>query len=175
MNKGLIHVYCGDGKGKTTAAAGLALRAAGCGKKVLFVQFMKGNESGEIAAMKQIEDIRVIRNTKRYPFYNQMSEEDKVQITKEHNDILNQVLESIKSKECDILILDEITYPYHFNLIDKEVIEEIIKSKDHLFELVLTGRDPNKLFIEHADYITEMKCIRHPYEKGIAARKGIEY
>lgn len=175
MKTGLIHVYCGNGKGKTTAAAGLALRAAGCGKKVLFVQFMKGNESGEIAAMKHIEDIRVLRNTEEYPFYNQMSEEDKVQITKEHNDMLNQVMESIKHKECDILILDEITYPYHLNLIDKEMIEAIIKSKDPFLELVLTGRDPDKLFLEYADYITEMKCIRHPYEKGITARKGIEY
>ncbi len=175
MKTGLIHVYCGDGKGKTTAAAGLALRAAGCGKRVLFVQFMKGNESGEITAMRQIENIKVLRNTKKFPFYNQMSEEDKVQITKEHNNILNQVMEGIEQKECDILILDEITYPYRLNLIDKKMIEEIIVSKNPLLELVLTGRDPDKLFIEYADYITEMKCIRHPYEKGIAARKGIEF
>ena len=162
MKTGLIHVYCGDGKGKTTAAAGLALRAAGCGKRVLFVQFMKGNESGEITAMRQIENIKVLRNTKKFPFYNQMSEEDKVQITKEHNNILNQVMEGIEQKECDILILDEITYPYRLNLIDKKMIEEIIVSKNPLLELVLTGRDPDKLFIEYADYITEMKCIRHP-------------
>ena len=138
-------------------------------------QFMKGNESGEITAMRQIENIKVLRNTKKFPFYNQMSEEDKVQITKEHNNILNQVMEGIEQKECDILILDEITYPYRLNLIDKKMIEEIIVSKNPLLELVLTGRDPDKLFIEYADYITEMKCIRHPYEKGIAARKGIEF
>lgn len=175
MKTGLIHVYCGDGKGKTTAAAGLALRAAGCGKKVLFVQFMKGNESGEITAMEQIRGIRIFRNKVNYGFYNKMSEEDKMHITKEHNDILQQVTESIERAECDILILDEITYPYQYNLIDKKAVEGIIKCKPPFMELVLTGRNPDQIFLEHADYITEMNCIRHPYEKGIAAREGIEY
>lgn len=175
MQKGLIHVYCGDGKGKTTAAAGLALRAAGCGKAVIFAQFMKGNDSGELAAMKQIEGIRIIRNTEHYGFYNQMSEQDKINITREHNEILNQMTQSILHGECDVLIMDEITYPLRLGLIDQGRVEELILNKPEALELVLTGREPEAFFLEHADYITEMKCIRHPYEKGIGARRGIEY
>ena len=175
MTKGLIHVYCGDGKGKTTAAAGLAVRAAGCGKNVIFAQFMKGNESGEIAAMKQIEGIEIIRNSENYGFYRQMSEEDKKEITIEHNDMLNRIMESIDRKECDMLIMDELTYPYAYHLIDMEKVERLVKNKPEKMELIITGRNPDKLFLDHADYVTEMKCIRHPYEKGIAARRGVEF
>lgn len=175
MQTGLIQVYCGEGKGKTTAAAGLALRAAGCGKDVIFAQFMKGNDSGETAAMKRIEGITVLRNSENYGFYHQMSEEDKKEITREHNAILDRITQSIKKRECDILILDEITYPYRLNLIDKEALEDLIMKKPEHLELVLTGREPDDFFLKHADYITEMKCIRHPFEKGIPARRGIEY
>lgn len=175
MQTGLIHVYCGDGKGKTTAAAGLALRASGCGKDVIFAQFMKGNDSGETAAMKGIERICILSNSKNYGFYHQMSGRDKEEVKREHNAILDRALQSIKKGECDILILDEITYPYRLNLVDKAVVEKLVREKPSHLELVLTGRDPDKLFLEYADYVTEMKCIRHPYEKGVAARRGIEY
>lgn len=175
MQAGLIHVYCGEGKGKTTAAAGLALRAAGCGKDVIFAQFMKGNESGETAAMKRIEGIKLLRNSENYGFYHQMSAEAREAITREHNAILDRIKQSIKKGECDILILDEITYPYRLNLIDKEALRELITKKPEHLELVLTGREPDEFFLENADYITEMRCIRHPYEKGIPARCGIEY
>lgn len=175
MTEGMIHVYCGDGKGKTTAAAGLALRAAGCGKDVVFSRFMKGNESGEIAAMKQIMGIKILENSENYGFYREMSEEDKKQITAEHNGILDRILESIKHRECDMLIMDEITYAYRFHLIDRERVDQLVKEKPAALELVLTGREPDELFLEYADYITEMKCIRHPYEKGITARRGVEY
>lgn len=172
---GLIHVYCGDGKGKTTAAAGLALRAAGCGRDVIFARFMKGNASGEIAAMKRMTGIRVLEAGENYGFYAQMSETDKSGITAEHNGILDRAEESIKHGECDMLIMDEITWAYHYRLIDRERVRRLIEEKPKALELVLTGREPEELFYAHADYITEMKCLRHPYEKGIAARRGVEY
>lgn len=172
---GLIHLYYGDGKGKTTAAAGLALRAAGRGKKVIFAQFMKGNESGEVTAMQTIPEIEVRRNAKNYGFFNKMSLNDKEEITIEHNEMLRQIIKTIDKEQCDMLILDEFTYPYNFGLIDKALAEQIVKEKPEWLEIVMTGRNPADFFMEAADYITEMKCIRHPYEKGIPAREGIEY
>ena len=175
MRQGLIHVYYGDGKGKTTAAAGLALRAAGCGEQVIFAQFMKGNESGELSAMERIKEIELLRNSKNYGFYKNMNDEDKCEITWEHNEILKEIMRKIKAGGYGMVILDEITYPYKLNLIEKCEVERLIKEKPSSLELVLTGREPDELFLEYADYITQMKCIRHPYEKGIPARRGVEF
>ena len=175
MTKGLIHLYCGDGKGKTTAAAGLAVRAAGYGKKVIFAQFMKGNDSGELLLMQRIPEIEIIRGSKNYGFYSRMSEQDKEEITQQHNEILQKIAGRIKEGECDMLILDEYTYPYRYELMDRTAAEQLIIEKPEEMELVITGREPAPIFQAAADYITEMKCIRHPYEKGIKARQGIEY
>lgn len=175
MEKGMIHVYCGEGKGKTTASIGLALRAAGCGMQVIFAQFMKGNDSGEIAAMEQIEKIRVMRNAKNYGFYSRMSEKDKQDITAEHNEMLGQILELMKSGRCELVVLDELTYPYAYGLVDKDMVAELINGKPEGVELVITGRNPDELFVNAADYITEMKCVRHPFEKGVGARRGVEF
>ena len=175
MEQGLIHVYCGEGKGKTTAATGLALRAAGCGLKVIFAQFMKGNDSGEVSVMERIEGIRIMRSTKNYGFFHRMNETDKQEIQKQHNEMLQEIIEQVKLGACDLLVMDELTYPYAYGLIDKEKVAELLHEKPAGMELVITGRNPDEFFTEAADYITEMKCIRHPYEKGIAARRGIEY
>lgn len=175
MEKGLMHLYCGDGKGKTTAAAGLAVRAAGCGLRVIFAQFMKGSGSGEITAMKEIPGITVMRNGKNYGFYHQMSGQDKDEIAAEQDAMLADIIKSINRKECDMLILDEITYAYDYGLVCRETVERLVKNRPEGLELVITGRNPARLFSDAADYITEMKCLRHPYEKGIAARKGVEY
>lgn len=175
MTKGLIHVYCGDGKGKTTAATGLAVRAAGCGKKVIFAQFMKGNDSGELEAMKLVPGIELMRNSANYGFYNQMSLQEKEKLTAEHNGLLEKICKRINRGECDMLILDEYTYPCRYQLIDREKAAQLITDKPVSMELVITGREPSQLFLDRADYITEMRCIRHPFEKGIEAREGIEY
>lgn len=175
MEKGLVHVYCGDGKGKTTAAAGLAVRAAGSGRNVIFAQFMKGNDSGELTAMKQLPGIEIIRNSKNYGFYHQMSSRDKEAITEEHNRMLAVITERINGGKCDMLILDEFTYPYNYGLIDRVRVKRLVKNRPAAVEVVITGREPAEIFLEQADYITEMKCIRHPYNKGIQARRGIEY
>lgn len=172
---GLTHLYHGDGKGKTTAAIGLAVRAAGAGKRVVFAQFLKGNDTSELRSFEKIENIAVIRNTKDFGFFFQMSDSEKQEIRKMHTDNLKIIIGIIKNGECDVLILDEITYPYNWNIIDKQLLEELITTKPYEMELVLTGRDPADYLVEHSDYITEMKCIRHPFEKKIAARKGIEF
>lgn len=172
--KGLIHLYYGDGKGKTTAAAGLAMRAAGRGKKVMFAQFMKGNLSGEVMAMEAVPQIHAIRNQKDLGFVSGMSREEKEELKRMHGLVLNQVLEEME-KGIQMVILDEITYPYTLNLIDRRKVEKLILNKPEEVELVLTGRNPDEFFLENADYITQMCCIRHPYKKGTMAREGIEY
>lgn len=173
--KGLIHIYCGDGKGKTTASMGLAIRAAGNGMNVLFTQFLKGSDTSELNSLKQIKEITVLRNAIDYGFFNQMTEEDKEAITKLHNETLLQAIQAVKDKTVDLLILDEIIATYNYNLVDKHLVDELIQSKPEYLELVLTGRDPAEHFIAAADYVSEIKKVKHPFDKRIGARKGIEY
>lgn len=173
--EGLIHLYCGDGKGKTTAAMGLSIRAAGSGMKVVFLQFLKGRPVSELNSLKLIPGITVIRNDKDYGFYNTMTEQDKLQITKLHNDNLYQTMELVEAGEVDLLVLDEVCAAYKYPLLDTKVIQELILFKRKGLELVLTGRNPDKLFLEHADYISEIQKIKHPFDRNIQAREGIEY
>ncbi len=170
---GLIHLYNGDGKGKTTAAIGLAIRAAGAGKKVVFSQFMKDGKSSELNILKDIDVINVLVVDKEYGFYKSMYEEDKQNITIDHNKLLDNIIEVINNNQCDVLIMDEVVYTYSYSLIDKEKIKYIIEESPYV-EKVITGRNPDKYFLDKADYITEMKKIKHPYDIGIKARKGIE-
>ena len=172
LNK-LIHLYYGDGKGKTTAAIGLTIRAIGANQKVFFTQFMKGCNTSEIEVLDKLEGITVLRSGKDFPFYQQMSEKDKKEITIIHDAILQQIINNIS--QIDLLILDEITYPYAWNLISKQKLKELFDYCKNQVEIVCTGRNPDTFFVDQADYITEMKYIKHPFDKGIQARKGIEF
>lgn len=172
---GLIHIYCGDGKGKTTAAAGLALRAAGQGMKVHFIQFLKGSETGEINLLKHINGISVERCDRNYGFYNTMSDKDKAEIISCHNKMLSNAIELAEQEIVDMLIMDEFNAAYNYGLLDKAAAEKFIINKPKHLELIITGRNPDVKFIEKADYISCISAIKHPYEKGIIARKGIEY
>lgn len=168
---GLMHIYCGDGKGKTTASIGLAVRASGSGMKVHFVQFMKGNYSSELNTLKSLPNITVERCDKNYGFTFNMSEDEKIALIKCHN----RLIENAFNNKCDLLILDEFNTAYYCNLIDKKVADNLILNKPEHLELVLTGRNPDKKFMDIADYISEINCLRHPYKKGVKARKGIEF
>lgn len=172
---GLIHVYCGDGKGKTTCALGLALRAAGAKMNVVIIQFLKGSDTSELQSIKNIPEIKVLRNAEDYGFVSNMTPAQLETIKQMHNDNLNIALRLIETEKCDLLILDELTYVYDMKLIDTEKIDSLIKNKPENLELVITGRNPNSVFIDNADYITEMKALKHPFDKGIHARKGIEF
>lgn len=168
----MIHLYTGEGKGKTTAAIGLAVRAAGSGMRAFFTQFMKGNDSGELVSLQQIPEIEIDRSRKNFGFYHAMSESDKAELRAEHNRILDHILEKTASGECGLVVLDEITYPLNWGLLDRERLERVLDARA---EIVLTGRDPQQFLIDRADYLTRMEAVRHPYEKGVKARKGIEY
>ncbi|MCR5555957.1 MAG: cob(I)yrinic acid a,c-diamide adenosyltransferase [Butyrivibrio sp.] len=185
---GLIHLYTGDGKGKTTAAIGLAVRAAGAGKKVVFAQFMKGRETSELKILSNVPEITIIRNDKDLGWFKKDDEVQGRAYTEAHNRILDEIETFIMNGQCDVLILDEATYPYNYGIIDKERLENLLLlGKDHEEadgkseaderspEIVVTGRDADSFFTDRADYITEMKKIRHPYDKGIDGRLGIEF
>ena len=171
----MIQVYCGNGKGKTTAAVGLVIRAAGRGKKVIFAQFLKGSKTGELEVLRQLSNVMVIRNPAELGFLSQMNDLEKRKVTEFHNQTLEKIQRILLEEAIDLLVLDELTYPYTWNLIDKEKTEALILQKSEQLEIVITGREPGSFFLEHADYITDMQCVRHPYQRGIKAREGIEY
>lgn len=173
--KGLIHIYCGDGKGKTTAALGLALRAAGAGKRVHIVQLLKGNPTSELNSLTLIPNIIVDRPEKNFGFTFNMTEEQKSELTDIHNRLLSAAFRKMDCGETDLLIIDEFFAAYNKKLLDRSLAEKIVFEKAIACELVLTGREPEKKFIDSADYVSEIKCVKHPYENGIEARKGIEY
>lgn len=178
----MIQLYTGDGKGKTTAAVGQAVRAAGDGYRVIFSQFMKGNDTGELHALEQLPNVEIIRSDRSFGFYSTLSDEEKSQLTDVHNEILSRLLVCAERGEAFMIVMDEITYPVKWGLIDIVSLKRFLalagkrgEQGKNLPELILTGRDAADFIVNSADYITEMRCIRHPYEKGISARHGIEY
>lgn len=167
----MLHIYHGDGKGKTTAAIGLAVRFSGYGKKVLFVQFLKGSHTGELDALKKIENITVVRCDRNYGFFETMVESDKDNIIKCHNENLRYVKGNLC--EFDMIVLDEIFDACNYGLADTNAVKEIVE--EYTGELIMTGRKPEEWFCTRADYISEVKKQKHPYDKGVLAREGIEY
>jgi len=173
--KGLIHIYCGEGKGKTTAAMGLAIRAIGNGKRVFIIQFIKGGPTGELKVLLQQPNVTILRSKEGTPFIFHMTEEQKREITVYQNRQLEQAIHHAANGHCDLLILDEIMAVYNNNLINKEKLKQFIANKPEKLELVLTGRDPDEYMIQAADYVTEMKKIKHPFDRWIPARLGVEW
>lgn len=129
LQQGLLEIYCGDGKGKTTAALGLALRAAGCGLRVHIVQFLKGTETGELASLAQIPQISLVRCDKNWGFTFSMTEQDKKEITVCHNQMLQEAISMAKSGEIDVLIFDEFQAAYAHGLLDKEAAKRFYFEK----------------------------------------------
>lgn len=175
MNMGLLHVYHGEGKGKTTAAIGLAVRAAGAGNQVIFSQFMKGGPTAELQILGELRQVRILRSPKAFPFYSQMTEPQKQEQTEIHNQLIRQMLQAVREESCQVLVLDEVTYPVSWGLLDIRLLQELLDLARNRAEVVCTGRNPADWLLERADYITEMRAVRHPYERGIQAREGIEW
>lgn len=175
MTAGLIHFYYGYGKGKTTAAMGLAVRASGYDKKVVIVQFLKNTKSGEIAVLSALENVTVFRGTAVNKFYADMTEEERNETRRIHGENLDKALELVRKNECDLLILDEVIDAYQKDLMDRDLLQKLVREKPEELELVITGHKPEEWLIEEADYVTEMTKIKHPYDQGIAARKSIEF
>ena len=169
---GLIHLYCGDGKGKTTAAVGLAVRAAGAGKQVIFTQFFKDGSSSEVESLKLL-GIRTIHAQTVKGFYRAMNEQQRHQARQDYTALFRQVTDA--AKDAGLLILDEIVSACNRGVVPEGLVVDFLQNKPSALEVVLTGRDPSPALVELADYITEMRKLRHPYDRGVAARKGVEY
>jgi len=186
LKKGLVQIYTGDGKGKTTAALGLAMRAAGAGNKVLIYQFLKPpaldtSERNILAEMDStgppqvagitVESLDIQWDMAQSPEDEKMVADTKAAIRK----ALERISRSAGKKVYDVVILDEIVFCLWKGLAQLEDVRNIIDKRDRRVEIVLTGRGATKELIEMADLVTEMKNIKHPFDKGLFARRGIEF
>ncbi len=173
MKKGLIQIYTGNGKGKTTAALGLALRAVGHRMKVLMIQFMKGNvRYGELKSAKKLAPYLTIKQVGRETFISKSSPDPKdLQMAREG---FGMAKKAIQDKEYDIVILDEINLAIDYGLIPLEDLLQLMDSKPETVELILTGRNVKSEILKRADLITDMVDRKHYYDKGVPAREGIE-
>ena len=171
MDTGLIHIYCGDGKGKTTAAAGLAARCAGGGGRAAFFQFLKDNTSGERDALKKA-GVDVIDGYDGLGKVWTFTEEQVRDMFVWYEDKFMEIKQIAGG--YDLLILDEALDAVNYGYIRRDTILDFLRSKPAGLEIVLTGRNPDRQFLEIADYVTEMRKIKHPYDSGVKARKLIE-
>ncbi|MDH5746106.1 MAG: cob(I)yrinic acid a,c-diamide adenosyltransferase [Candidatus Bathyarchaeota archaeon] len=173
LEKGLVQVYTGDGKGKTSAAFGLALRAVGRGLKVYIIQFIKGGfDYGELYVVDRLPNLKLKAFGRGMFVTEKPPGKEDVELAQEALALSQEV---VKSGEYDIVILDEISVALNLKLISLEKVLELIKDKPKHVELVLTGRSAPEEIIKAADLVTEMRKVKHPFHKGYQARKGIEY
>lgn len=173
--RGCIHIYCGDGKGKTSAAVGLAVRAAGRGKTVMAVRFLKTEDSGEVPVLRHIPGITVVFCDKTFGFVFRMTPEQKAEAAEYYQKRFQDACQKTVEGGYDVLILDEILASCNYGMVDEADVAAFLEHKPEKLEVVLTGRDPSERLLGLADYVSEIKMVKHPYTEGIPARIGIEY
>lgn len=172
LERGLVQVYTGNGKGKTSAAFGLALRAIGRGLRVYVIQFIKGGfDYGELHSLRSIPNLK-LKAFGRGEFIGSPPTEADVRLAREALDFANKI---IGSGKYDVVVLDEINVALSLGLIEVDDVSQLIKNKPERVELILTGRDASPEIIQIADLVTEMREIKHPRTKGVPPRIGIEY
>ena len=173
--RGCVHIYCGDGKGKTSSAVGLAVRASGRGKKVLIVRFLKTEDSGEVEVLRKIPGITVTPCDRTFGFVFRMNEEQKREAGAYFQSRFENAVKTAVEDGVDLLVLDEILASCHYGMVREDDVAEFLRNRPAEMEVVLTGRDPSDRLIALADYVSEIKMVKHPYTQGIGAREGIEY
>ena len=171
----MIHLYCGDGKGKTTAAMGLALRALAAGRGVVVVQFLKDGESGEVRLLKERFGVAVFAGKAADKFTWSMTDEELAATRALHDENLVRALLEVKRAGAGLLVLDEAVGALGAGLLDPALVRRALDAGKEGLEVVLTGRNPSEEVSRMADYITEMRCVRHPFDQGVPAREGVEY
>lgn len=174
MEQGLIHIYCGNGKGKTTACLGLTIRCAGHGNKVLFVQFLKSRPTGELNSLELLPNIEVLRGKETKKFTFQMTAEEKQEVLREHEQLFAKIQTKLTGENVQLLVLDEIIGACNTGVFNENQLLDFLKTKPQRLEVVLSGRDPSPELLELADYVSEICKRKHPFDKGIPARTGIE-
>jgi cob(I)alamin adenosyltransferase len=174
QTKGYVHLYTGGGKGKTTAAVGLAARFLGAGGKVLFCQFLKGRPTGEIASLERL-GAEVRRCKTGGKFYSQLNWEERQELGETHTALLASAAEAAASGEYGLLVLDEVVDAMGLEVVTEEGVLALLAGRSPGVEVVLTGHYPAPEIVAAADYYTEFVRRQHPYQKGVAARAGIEF
>ena len=174
MKQSCIHIYCGDGKGKSTAAMGLALRAAGSGEKVLVTQFLKDGTSSELKILREIPGVQVLTCDKKFGFFWNMTEEQKIQAKNAYEELFEKAVQTARQENIFLLVMDEFIAAYNHGMIDQKKALAFLKEKPENLEVVLTGRDPAPELLEIADYVSEIQMKKHPFDQGLPARRGIE-
>lgn len=172
---GLVHVYCGDGKGKTTCSIGLCIRYIGSGGNVLFYQFMKNQNSSELEVLNNIDGVTVIEGYKMDKFSFQMTDLEKKEVCKIYAVEFEKIKNMAISGQYGLLVMDEIMSCISCGFLSESDVISFIKSRPKDLEIVMTGRNPSNNIIECADYVSEISKVKHPYDGGINARKGIEF
>lgn len=177
----MLHIYYGDGKGKSTAAFGLCVRAAGSGYSVIIAQFLKSRKVGELNSFEKLDNVTLLRGNLENVFSFQMNDEQKAHALSEHNALFRRAVDLFENQARSgvktLLVLDEASGAISEKLLDFSPVLEFIKTfkvADNL-EIVVTGRNPPDELLELGDYITEMKKHKHPYDSGVKMRKGIEF
>lgn len=171
---GLIHIYCGDGKGKTTTGMGLCARAAGFGYRVLIYQFMKDNTTSERKVLELSENITILNGLEHEKFSFQMTEEEKQERRAFYEKQFCIVTQKARDEQYDVLFLDEAIYTIRAGLLSETLVLDFLKNKPEHLEVILTGQGPSQDLIEAADYVSEIRKIKHPFDCGMTARRGIE-
>ena len=175
LQNGYIQIYTGNGKGKTTAALGQALRAVGRECKVYMVQFLKSFETGELLSAPRLEPyFKIFRFEKKRNFFWLLNDDEKAELKQEIERAVEFVKGVVRRNECDILILDEILGALRNGLVELDEIKGILSMKPSSLEIILTGRDAPQELIDLADLVTEMREVKHYFKKGVESRTGIE-
>lgn len=172
---GLIHLYCGDGKGKTTAAMGLILRAIGYGYQTAVVQFLKDGNSSELKALKAFSNVRILSGKDVKGFTFSMTEEEKERVRCCLERHFTQAVAWCRENLVDVLLLDEIIDAVNMGFIEQQELMDFLQTKPTGLEVIMTGRNPKSCFVDISDYYSNVQKIKHPYDRGIAARAGIEW
>ena len=169
------HIYYGDGKGKTTAAVGIAVRAAGSNLKVLFVQFLKTEFSGERHVLSNTENVTLTFCPLELKFTFEMNEKEKQHAAQIFKGIFDRSVTMALTEKYDMVVLDEVFEAINAGMLSESEVFEFIANAPASMEIIMTGHNPSQKFIDIADYVTEFKKIKHPYDRGITGRIGVEF
>ena len=172
--EGFVHLYCGNGKGKTTTGMGLCVRAAGYGYKVLIYQFMKNNDTSERNSLALIPGITVVDGLPQEKFSFQMTDEEKKERRAYYENQFAMITQKATEEKYDVLFMDELVYTIRAGLFNEQLLLDFLKNRPARLEVILTGRDPSPALIDACDYVSEICKIKHPFDQGLPARKGIE-
>lgn len=171
---GYIHIYCGNGKGKTTCGMGLCVRAAGYGYRVLIYQFMKDNTTNERKILEAIPNVTILDGLDKEKFSFQMTPKEKEMRRNYYESQFRKLTQMAVEEHYDVLFMDELIYTIHAGLFCEELLLDFLKNKPETLEVILTGQNPSQALLETADYVSNIHKEKHPFDKGLPARKGIE-